>query len=101
MRISIASRAELRVLAPPVVPGELALLAIELGVADLAVLGLLARLERRDRRVFGVRGRCLRLFLGSAKRRGHEPGHGRDDQNRKDDLHELKATALLSLADSG
>src|SRR6266566_2436308 len=79
--------AKLGILPVPVLLRELALLAVELGVADLAVLDLLARLELGDRGVLGPRHGRLDLVLGAAKRRGHEPDDHRDDHERKHDLH--------------
>ena len=66
---------------------ELSLLAVELGVANLPVLGLLSRLELGNRRVLGPPHRGLGIFAASAQRRGHEPGDDRDDREREDELH--------------
>src|SRR5204862_621951 len=69
---------QLGVLAAPVRLRELSLLAVELGVADLAVLGLLSRLERGDHRVLRQRRGGARLALGAPQ------GHGDEPRNRGD-----------------
>ena len=67
-RISIASARSAAVERPPVGLGELARAVVELGVADLAVLGLLGRLELVARSE--LRGRAARAVR--AQRRDHE-----------------------------
>ena len=79
--------AKLGVLAPPVLLRELALLPVELRVADLAVLGLLSSLELRDHGILGLSGCGLGLARRTAKRGGHEPGDHGDEREREHDLH--------------
>src|SRR4051795_12940998 len=78
---------QLGVLVAPVRLRELALLAVELRVLDLPVLGLLARLERGHPRVLDPPRRRLRLLRRAAKRDAHEPHDCGDDQEGQDDLH--------------
>ncbi len=73
----IALASQLRVQALPVGARELALLAVELRVADLAVDRLLARLEVGQ---LGALGLPFLLAAAPAQRRDHERReHGTDD----------------------
>src|SRR3954447_4915888 len=78
---------QLGVLAAPVRLRELALLAVELRVLDLPVLGLLAGLERRHAWVLDPFRSRLGLLLRAAKRHAHEPHDRGDDEQGEDDLH--------------
>ena len=83
-RMSTASAAQLAVEPLVVLLGELAGRLIGLGVADLAVLRLLARLE------VGELGRPRDLPSVAdapvAQRRGHEPGDQHDDGDGEQEL---------------
>jgi hypothetical protein len=77
--------AQFGVLAPEVLVGELARGVVELGVADLAVLGLLARLEVGQPWVLPSPG----LAPLAAQRRGHEPEHEDEQQGAEQEGDQL------------
>jgi hypothetical protein len=73
---------ELGVLAAEVLVGELARRVVELGVADLAVLGLLAKLEVGEPGVLFGLGNTL-----GEQWPQHERGHEGEEQSAEENLH--------------